>query len=88
MVAQAVPSRRLGAAASLLPVGVLGLAILLGATLPTSATIALVATIGLLGLYGGIAGQRAGLATGGIVVTGLIGACLGLALVLVKAALQ
>ncbi|UYM05643.1 hypothetical protein [Solicola gregarius] len=76
------------AAASLLPICVLLVADVAGATLRTAAWIALWATIGLLGLYSYLAGRRGGLGTWGSVASACAGAALGVLIVGLKAALH
>lgn len=70
--------------ASLLPLGILVTANLLGAELKPAATIALAATVGLLALYGGIAGHRGGFGPKGVTVSALGGAFIGLLVVGMK----
>jgi hypothetical protein len=76
------------AGVSVLPVGILLLAELLGADLRTAAWIALIATIGLLTLYSYIAGARGGLDVWGRTVSAAAGAGLGILVALLKVALH
>jgi hypothetical protein len=75
-------------AASLLPVGVLLLAELAGASLRAAAWAALYATIGLLGVYSFVAGRRGGLGWWGSLASAAAGAALGGLIALLKAALH
>jgi hypothetical protein len=75
-------------AASLLPVGVLLVAEVAGATLAGAAWAALYATIGLLGAYSFLAGRRGGLGWWGSLASAAAGAALGGLIALLKAALH
>ncbi|MFC7494134.1 MULTISPECIES: hypothetical protein [unclassified Nocardioides] len=76
------------AGASVVPLGVLLLAFVLGAELRTAAWIALFATIALLTLYSYLAGARGGLDTGGRIASAAAGALVGVLVVLLKAGLH
>lgn len=76
------------AGVSVLPVGILLLAELLGAELRTAAWVALIATIGLLTAYSYMAGARSGLDARGRVVSAAAGAGLGILVALLKIALH
>ena len=76
------------AGVSVLPVGILLLAELLGAELRTAAWIALIASIGLLTAYSYLAGARSGLNPRGRVVSAAAGAGLGILVALLKIALH
>lgn len=76
------------AGASVLPVGVLLLAELLGAGLSGAAWAALIATIALLTIYSYLAGARSGLGRWGRLASASAGAALGLLVVVLKVALH
>ena len=76
------------AGASVVPLGVLLLTTLFGASLRTSAWIALIVSIGLLTLYSYLAGVRGGLDRWGRLASATAGALLGLLVVLLKVALH
>jgi hypothetical protein len=76
------------AAASVLPVGVLVLAELLGADLRVAAWSALIATIGLLTIYSYLAGARSGLDRWGRIASACAGAAIGILVALLKVALH
>lgn len=76
------------AGASVLPIIVLLLAEVAGASLRTAAWIALIATIGLLTAYSYLAGVRSGLSTWGKVGSAAAGAGLGILVALLKVALH
>lgn len=70
---------------SLLPLGILLIAELLGAEIATAATIALVTSIALLAIYGYLAGSRGGLGTKGAIFSALGGLLIGVLTLLIKA---
>jgi hypothetical protein len=74
--------------ASVVPLVVLLLCYVGGASLRTAAWIALVATIGLLTVYSYLAGARGGLGTGGRIASACAGAALGILVALLKVALH
>lgn len=76
------------AGVSVVPLGVLLLAKLLGADLRIAAWVALGATVGLLTLYSYLAGVRSGLDTWGRVASAVAGLGLGLLVVLLKVSLH
>jgi hypothetical protein len=76
------------AGASVVPLGVLLLTQLLGASLLASAWTALIVSIALLTLYSYLAGVRGGLDRWGRFASGAAGALLGLLVVLLKVALH
>ena len=76
------------AGASVVPLGVLLIATLLGAELRTAAWIALIASIALLTIYSYVAGIRGGLDRWGCVGSAAAGLCLGLLVVLLKVGLH
>jgi hypothetical protein len=84
----AVEATWLIAGVSVLPVGILLLAELLGAELRNAAWIALLATIGLLTTYSYLAGARGGLDRWGRLVSAAAGAALGILVALLKVALH
>jgi hypothetical protein len=73
---------------SAVPVLVLLVANLAGASLRTSSWIALIATIGLLAAYSFVAGMRGGLGIGGRLASAAAGAALGVVVALLKVALH
>ena len=75
-------------AATVLPIGVLLLASLLGADLSTAAWAALLTTIALLTGYSYLAGARGGLDTWGRVASAAAGAGLGILVAVLKVALH
>lgn len=76
------------AGASVVPLGVLLVAFVLGAEIRTAAWIALIATIALLTLYSHLAGVRGGLDTAGRIASAATGAGVGLLVVLLKVGLH
>jgi len=76
------------AAASIIPLGVLLLTNLAGASLSGSAWTALLVTIGLLAFYSYVAGARGGLDLSGRIASALAGAGIGLLVALLKVALH
>ncbi|WP_457207768.1 hypothetical protein, partial [Nocardioides sp. P5_C9_2] len=76
------------AGASVLPILILLVTDLAGASLRTSAWTALIATIGLLTVYSYLAGARSGLGTWGRVASAAVGAGLGILVALLKVALH
>ena len=76
------------AGASVVPLGVLLAAFVLGAEIRTAAWIALISTIALLTLYSYLAGARGGLDTTGRIASAVAGAGVGLLVVLLKVALH
>jgi hypothetical protein len=76
------------AGASAVPVGVLVVTSLGGASLATAAWSALIAAIALLALYSYLAGARGGLDTWGRIASGVAGALLGVLVALLKVALH
>jgi hypothetical protein len=76
------------AGASIVPLAVLVITRLLGASLRTSAWAALVATIVLLAAYSYVAGVRGGLDRRGSLACAAAGACVGLLVVALKVALH
>ena len=76
------------AVASVIPLGVLLLTRLLGASLSASAWTALLATIGLLAAYSYVAGARSGLDMAGRIASAVAGAGVGLLVALLKVALH
>lgn len=76
------------AGASVVPLGVLLVARLLGAEVRTAAWTALIATIALLTIYSYVAGRRGGLGTAGCIASATAGASVGLLVVLLKVALH
>ncbi|MEP9361337.1 hypothetical protein ABLE68_00120 [Nocardioides sp. CN2-186] len=76
------------AGASIVPLGVLLVAALLGAELKTAAWIALIASIALLTAYSYVAGARGGLGLWGRLGSAVAGLALGLLVVLLKVSLH
>lgn len=76
------------AGASVLPILILFLAEIAGASLPTAAWVALIATIALLTAYSYLAGVRSGLGTWGRVGSAAVGAGIGILVALLKVALH
>jgi hypothetical protein len=76
------------AGASVVPLGVLLVAFVLGADVRNAAWIALIATIALLTSYSYLAGARSGLKVGGRIACAVAGALIGLLVVLLKAGLH
>src|SRR5512144_635086 len=76
------------AGASILPILILLLAEIAGASLRTAAWIALIATIALLTAYSYLAGVRSGLGIWGRVASAAVGAGIGLLVALLKVALH
>jgi hypothetical protein len=76
------------AGASVLPIVILLVAEVAGATLRTAAWIALIATIVLLTAYSYLAGARGGLGTWGSVASAAVGAGIGILVALLKVALH
>ena len=76
------------AGASVLPIVILLLAELAGASLRTAAWVALIATIALLTAYSYLAGVRSGLGTWGRVASAAVGAGIGILVALLKVALH
>lgn len=76
------------AGASVVPLAVLLVTTIFGASLITAAWIALITSIGLLTAYSYLAGARGGLDTWGRVASAVAGALLGLLVVLLKVALH
>ncbi len=74
--------------ASVVPVGVLLIATLLGADLRAAAWTAMIATVGLLTAYSYLAGVRGGLDTWGRIASAAAGAGLGILVALLKVALH
>ena len=74
--------------ASVLPILILLLAEVAGASLRTAAWIALIATIVLLTAYSYLAGVRSGLGTWGRVASAAVGAGIGILVALLKVALH
>lgn len=72
------------AGASVLPIVILLLAEVAGASLRTAAWVALGATIVLLTAYSYLAGVRSGLGVGGRIASAAIGACIGILVALLK----
>src|SRR3954468_17840013 len=76
------------AGASVLPIVVLLLAEVAGATLRTAAWVAMIVTIGLLTVYSYLAGVRSGLGSWGRAASAMIGAGIGILVALLKVALH
>ena len=76
------------AGASVLPILILLLAEVAGASLRTAAWVALIATIVLLTAYSYLAGMRSGLGTWGRVASAVVGAGIGILVALLKVALH
>lgn len=76
------------AGASVVPLGVLLLATVLGAEVRTAAWAALIATIALLTVYSYLAGSRGGLGPRGRIASAVAGAGIGLLVVLLKVAIH
>jgi hypothetical protein len=76
------------AGASVVPLGVLIVATLVGSDLRAAALTALLATIALLTVYGYVGGARCGLDTWGRLASAVVGALVGLLVVLLKVALH
>jgi hypothetical protein len=76
------------AGASVVPLAVLLVTSLLGASLKTSAWTALAASVALLTAYSYLAGARGGLDTWGRVASAVAGFCVGLLVVLLKVGLH
>jgi hypothetical protein len=76
------------AAASIVPLGILLLTRLLGASLSASAWTALLVTIGLLAAYSYVAGARGGLDMTGRIASAVAGAGIGMLVALLKVALH
>ena len=74
--------------ASVIPLGVLLVTTVLGASLSTSAWTALLVTIALLAIYSYLAGARGGLDTTGRIASAVVGAGIGLLVALLKVALH
>ncbi|MFL6047773.1 MAG: hypothetical protein ACJ72M_22015 [Propionibacteriaceae bacterium] len=75
-------------AASLLPAVIMLVAKLVGADIRRAAWIAVIASTVLLALYSFFAGRRGGLGLGGSLLSGAIGAALGILVILLKAGLH
>jgi len=75
-------------AASLLPAVIMLIAKLVGADIRRAAWIAVIASTVLLALYSFFAGRRGGLGLGGSLLSGAIGAALGILVILLKAGLH
>jgi hypothetical protein len=76
------------AAASIIPLGILLLTRLVGASLSASAWTALLVTIGLLAAYSYVAGARGGLDMTGRIASAVAGAGIGMLVALLKVALH
>ncbi len=76
------------AGASVVPLGILLVATLLGAEVRTAAWTALFSTIALLTVYSYLAGARGGLGTRGRIASAVAGAAVGLLVVLLKVAIH
>ncbi len=74
--------------AALLPVAVLLIAEIAGATIRTAAWAAVIASTVLLTLYSFLAGRRGGLGLGGSLLSASVGAALGILIILMKAGLH
>lgn len=75
-------------AAALVPVSILVIAEVAGATIRTAAWIAVIASTVLLTAYSFLAGRRAGLGLGGSLLSACVGAALGILIILLKAGLH
>jgi ABC-type dipeptide/oligopeptide/nickel transport system permease component len=75
-------------AASVLPAVILLIAKVVGADIRRAAWIAVIASTVLLAIYSFFAGRRGGLSLGGSVLSGAIGAALGILIVVLKANLH
>jgi len=75
-------------AASVLPAVIMLVAKLVGADIRRAAWIAVIASTVLLALYSFFAGRRGGLGLGGSLLSGAIGAALGILVILLKAGLH
>ena len=71
-----------------MPVGILLIADVAGATIRTAAWIAVIASTVLLTVYSFLAGRRGGLGLGGSLVSASVGAALGILIILMKAGLH
>ena len=75
-------------AAALVPIGILAISEVAGATIRTAAWIAVIASTVLLTVYSYLAGRRGGLGLGGSLLSASVGAALGVLIIVMKAGLH
>ena len=75
-------------AAALVPVGILLVSEVAGATIRTAAWIAVIASTALLTVYSFLAGRRGGLGLAGSLLSASVGAALGILIIVMKAGLH